>query len=453
MKRSLLMCGPLTSRSGYGAHARDIFHAFYNTQKYDIKVLDVRWGDCPRNALDPTSEKDMIIKSSILHEPKLDTQPDIYVDVRIPNEFQTFGKFNIGITAGIETTAISQKWVEGCNKMDLVIVPSEHCKTVFKNTVFEEVHDLPDGGKQKVGEHTVTTPIEVLFEGSDENIYKPLKIDEIDNYDIFNNINKLVGEKFAFLFVGMWGSGGYGEDRKDIGTMIKTFYEAFANKKKKPALILKTNGATYSIIDHHATIDKIQHIKDMFPSNWELPNVYLLHGDLSDDEMNVLYNHPKIKAMVSFTHGEGFGRPLLEATMTGLPVIATGWSGHLDFLENDGKKTLLLSGTLQHIPESAHWKDILIPESQWFVVDEPKAYDALNHVFQNYYNEIKNYGENMMRRNRIKFNFNKMVELLDSIMSQYTDHLSVATQIKLPKLKKVQGSLPDIKLPKLKKVT
>ena len=117
--------------------------------------------------------------------------------------------------------------------------------------------------------------------------------------------------------------------------MIKVFYESFANKKKQPALILKTNGATYSIMDKEDTIKKIKEVKSKFPSDWKLPNVYLLHGDMTKEEINYLYNHPKVKSMVSMTHGEGFGRPLLEATMLGLPVAASGWSGHLDFLDKD----------------------------------------------------------------------------------------------------------------------
>ena len=148
-------------------------------------------------------------------------------------------------------------------------------------------------------------------------------------------LNEKIPEKFAFLSVGQWGNGGFGEDRKDIGTTIKVFYETFANKKNQPALILKTNGATYSILDREDILNKINQVKSQFPPDWGLPNVYLLHGDMSEVELNYLYNHPKVKSFVSFTHGEGFGRPLLEASMTGLPIITSNWSGHKDFLNRD----------------------------------------------------------------------------------------------------------------------
>ena len=121
MKRTMLICGPLSSRSGYGNHARDIFYSFDKMDKFDIKVLDVRWGECPRDALKDESPTNQKIKNAIMHPNQINEwlaqsgQPDFYVDVRIPNEFQTIGKFNIGITAGVETSGVSQKWLEGCN--------------------------------------------------------------------------------------------------------------------------------------------------------------------------------------------------------------------------------------------------------------------------------------------------------------------------------------------------
>jgi glycosyltransferase involved in cell wall biosynthesis len=450
MKKLMLICAPVTSRSGYGAHSRDLVWSFLQHNKYDIKILDVRWGDCPRNALKEDNPNDKRILDCVMSQPQLDRQPDIYVDIRIPNEFETHGKFNIGITAGVETDAVSAKWLESCNKMDFVIVPSEHSKFGFVNSVYDKVQNMPDGSQQKVGEHKLEKPIEVLFEGADEDIYKPLKMDEIDD-DFFDMLNEKVPEKFAFLSVGQWTKGGYGEDRKDISKLIKVFYETFANKKKQPALILKTNGATYSILDKEETMRKIREVKHQFPFDWKLPNVYLLHGDFDNDEINNLYNHPKIKAMVSFTHGEGFGRPLLEATMTGLPVMTTGWSGQLDFLNPE--KSILIDGELQKVPRSQIWKDIVIEESRWFNINESTAHKALNYIFKNVH-EIKRKGESLMCENRDKFTLNKMKEKLDEIIQKHTKDLPSQVQLKLPKLKKVdKKEPPKIKLPKLKKVT
>ena len=434
MKKLRLVCAPVSSRSGYGDHARDLVWSFMKYDKYDIKILDVRWGECPRNALNKDNTNDKRIIDCIMKQPQLDRQPDIYVDIRIPNEFETHGKFNIGITAGIEATAVSQKWLEGCNKMDLVIVPSEHSKAGFVNTHYDKVQNTPDGKQQKVGDLKLEKPMKVLFEGVDEDIYKPLTKDEIDS-EFFDMLNEKVSEQFAFLFVGLWGKGDYGEDRKDVFRLVKIFYESFANKKKQPALILKTSGAGFSLLDKEDCLKKLNQIKSKFSSDWVLPNVYLLHGSLSDKEMNDLYNHPKVKCMVSLTHGEGFGRPLLEATMVGLPVIASSWSGQLDFL--DTEKSILIGGELQDIPESQIWEDILIPETQWFVADENQAYRMLNFAFENKY-EIKNKAKSLMYRNREKFTLNNMAKVLDKIIESHMKDMPEKVSIKLPKLKKLK---------------
>tara|TARA_B100001094_G_scaffold326639_1_gene383178 strand:+ start:102 stop:1445 length:1344 start_codon:yes stop_codon:yes gene_type:complete len=442
MKKLMLICAPVSSRSGYGDHARDLVRSLIVHNKYDIKIQDVPWGMTPRNGLDKKLDKNII--DCILLEPKIDKQPDVYIDIRIPNEFQRWGNINIGITAGIETNAVSNAWIEGCNRMDLIIVPSEHSKTGFVKALYEKMQTLPDGKQQKIGELKLEKPIEVLFEGSDENVYKPIDNSSLDLVDD-------IKEDFCFLHVGLWGNGGYGEDRKDISKLVKVFYESFANKKQQPALILKSCGGTFSILDREDCLSKINNIKSKFPSDWKLPNVYLLHGSLSDEEMNKLYNHPKVKTFVSFTHGEGYGRPMQEATMVGLPVIASGWSGQVDFLSE--KDSMLLGGELKQVPKSQVWKDIIIPESQWFNVNEQQAYKAMNYSFENY-DEVKEKALNLMKTNRDKFTLDKMTEKLDKIITPFIDKVPTQVGLSLPKLKKVGSSEPPkMKLPKLKKVT
>tara|TARA_Y100000593_G_scaffold69545_1_gene127729 strand:+ start:1574 stop:2950 length:1377 start_codon:yes stop_codon:yes gene_type:complete len=449
-KQYLVLCGPISTRSGYGEHVRDIFHSFYDLNMYDIKIVDTRWGDTPRNALDGNNPKDKLILDRISRDGNLQKQPDVYVDVRIPNEFQQIGKYNIGITAGIETNAVSNKWLEGCNKMDLIIVPSEHAKHGFMNTFYDKNQKMPDGSQQKVGELRLEKPIEVLFEGADEYIYKKLE-PENNNGNLFQEINDMVKEKSAFLHVGQWCNGDFGEDRKDIGKLIKVFFETFSNKSgNTPALILKTSLSGFSILGKEQLLQKINDIKKMFPSSIKLPNVYLLYGDLKPEEMNELYNHPKIKCMVSFTHGEGFGRPLLEATMTGLPVIASNWSGHIDFL--DEEYCILLSGDLGTVPKSAVWEDIIIPESQWFNVNEQDASKVLDYAFRNSF-DMKVRSKKLMEINKNKFSHKLMTIELGKIMDRYTSHLPKLSTLKLPQLKQVKkesiNELP--KLPKLKK--
>ena len=451
MKELIFMCGPFSSRSGYGNHARDIFKAIHMTDKYDIKCLDVRWGDCPRNALSEDTQFNTTLKSTFVESgPKgvsLPKQPDVYIDVRIPNEFQKWGKKNIGITAGVETDAVSAAWLEACNKMDCVITVSEHSKSGFTTSKYDKINNLPDGKQQKIGEMKLEKPMEVLFEGLDETKYFNKKSSEISE-DLKKSIDS-IPENFAYLMVGQWCQGNFGEDRKDIPRAVKIFYETFANRTSPPALIIKTSGATQSLMDRETCLNKLKQIKSKFPEDIKLPNIYLLHGNLSDEEMNDLYNHHKVKAFYLITHGEGFGRPLLEASFTGLPIITSNWSGQLDFLPGD--KAVLVPGEVVPVPKAVHWKDIIVPESKWFVADANKTAGALNYVFENY-NIVKKRAVELMEENRSKFTMQKMSEKLDSILSNVLKDVPQQVSLNLPKLKK-KTTPPKIKLPKLKKAS
>jgi glycosyltransferase involved in cell wall biosynthesis len=254
------------------------------------------------------------------------------------------GKYNIGVTAGIETTLVSHDFLQGANRMDLIITTSEHSKKGFINTVYDKIDEKT---KQKTGILKLEKPIEVLFEGVDLDTYKKVKTIQ----DKVSTELKDIKDDFCYLFVGHWLKGNVGQDRKDVGMMIKTFCEAFKRKSahNRPGLILKTSHATFSIMDRDEMMDKIQTI--IAPYGTNIPNIYLIHGDLTDNEMNALYNHPKVKAMVSFTKGEGFGRPLAEFAMTGKPIIASNWSGHIDFLHKD--YCTLLPGQLTEVHKSA----------------------------------------------------------------------------------------------------
>ena len=432
MKKSMLICAPFSTRSGYGDHARDLFWSFYDLDRYDIKLVDVPWGSTPRNALDLNDDKHRILIDKIVSPDSITEQPDIYVDIRIPNEFQTIGKFNIGITAGIETNAVSQNWLEHCNKMDLIIVPSEHSKSGFVNTKYDKVHQSHSGEQEKVGEFGLSKPIEVLFEGIHLDTYKSISEDKLDK-KLNSIINETVKEDFAFLLVGQWIKGNYGEDRKDIPKTIKLFYETFLNKPDKPALIVKTSGASFSILDREDILSKINSIKNQFPDmvRNQLPNVYLIHGDLSTEQMNSMYNHPKIKSLVSLTHGEGFGRPMLEASMTGLPVMASNWSGQCDFL--DENYSILLGGELVQVPKSAVWENIIIPQSKWFVASEDEVRKGFQFIRFDV-NAVNENSKKLMEINRGKFSHKKMTKKLGELLDT---HLKTEVTLNLPQLTKV----------------
>jgi glycosyltransferase involved in cell wall biosynthesis len=435
MKPLFFISCPIDTYSGYGARSRDIVKALLKSDKYDIKIISQRWGSTPFGFLQEDNPEHKQILDCLWNQPHLPKQPDVWMQITVPNEFQPVGKFNIGMTAGIETTVCDASWIEGVNRMNLTLVSSEHAKNVFEQSAFEQ-RDRNQGDKV-VGEIKLSKPVEVLFEGADLNIYHKLdKIVDSEVGDVLDTIN----EDFNFLFVGHWLQGEIGQDRKDTGMLVKTFLETFKGKSKKPGLIMKTSSATYSIMDREEILEKINKIRAHVGDDGTLPNIYLLHGELEDSEINELYNHSKVKAHVSFTKGEGYGRPLLEASISQKPVIAPNYSGHVDFL--DAEMSTLLPGTINQIHPSAVVQNMLIPESGWFTVDYKKAAETLEDVYKNY----KKYTDGAKRqayRSRTEFSLEKMGEKLIELIDEKIP--KPAIQLKLPQLKKIE-------LPKLKKV-
>ena len=443
MKPLTLITGPVATRSGYGSHTRDLVRSLIAMDKFDIHINSLRWGSTSMNALDESNASDKQIIDKIMTTNELPRQPELHIQVSVPNEFTPIGKYNIGITAGIENTAPKPEWVQGMNRMNMNIVPSKFVKGVFESVTYEEINEQT---KQKTGELKSQKPLEVLFEGADTNIYKKTKEIYRELKTEMNNIK----ERFVFLYTGHWLQGNLGHDRKDTGMLLKTFLETFKNKPNPPALVMKTSGATFSIIDRNEIKLKIKDIKDTVTG--KLPSVYFLHGDLTDEEMNQMYNHPKVKAHITFTHGEGFGRPLLEASLSDKIVIAPDWSGHKDFLNKNN--SVLLPGSLVNVDKSSLPPEMLVEGAKWFGVNYQYASQILMDVFKN------NRKYNMKARkqamyNRVNFSMDKMTKEFGKILDKYLpkfEEQPQAVDLKLPKLKKVgEDKLSSIKLPKLKK--
>jgi len=432
MKPLFFISCPIDTYSGYGARSRDIVKALLKSDKYDIKIIPQRWGNTPFGFLNSQNFEHKQILDCIWNQPQLPRQPDVWMQITVPNEFQPIGKFNIGMTAGIETTICDVSWIEGLNRMNLNLVSSEHAKRVFESSTFEQ---RDQNTQQIIKQIKLEKPVEVLFEGVDTNIFQKIDASNGEIWNILNNIK----EDFNYLFVGHWLPGELGQDRKDTGMLIKTFLETFKGKKSKPGLILKTTTVTYSIMDRDEILERIHKIRLTVSKNDdELPNIYLLHGELEDGEINELYNHPKVKAHVSFTKGEGYGRPLIEASVSQKPVIASNYSGHLDFL--DPEMSILLSGEIKQIHPSALSQNMLIPESGWFTVDYKKASETLEDIYKNY-NKYLDGAKRQAYRSRTEFSLDKMGEKLIELID---NKIPKQVALKLPQLKKIE-------LPKLKK--
>jgi glycosyltransferase involved in cell wall biosynthesis len=433
MKQLCIVSCPIDTYSGYGARARDFFKALYEAKKdeYDFKILSQRWGATPWGYI---MEEWSWVLPMIHHTPELPKKPDVWIQITVPNEFQPIGVYNIGLTAGVETTACDAAWIEGVNRMDLTLVSSEHAKTVFEQTAYQKKDKHTN---QTVEDIRLQKPVKVLFEGVDLDKYFFLEDSDIEETDLVKELDE-IEEDFCFLFVGHWLQGDLGEDRKNVGLMLKTFLETFKDKKNQPALIMKVSGAGSSIMDRDMLLKKIDGIRESVKG--KLPNVYLLHGELDDKDINYLYNHGKVKAMFNLTKGEGFGRPLLEFSLAKKPIIVSGWSGHTDFL--DREFTCQIGGSLRDTHPSAHVSGIILPDAKWFSPDLNQAKHYLKSVYEKYtkYQEL---AKRQAKKSREEFSYDKMKEAIKIYFNNIPK--STQPQLQLPKLKKIE-------LPKLNKL-
>ena len=419
--RKVVISSPVATQSGYGHHAREIIKQFIDKKgkEWEINLLSMPWGNTPFTYPIPTEWRQKFIGLP------LQTKPDIWVQITVPNEFQAVGQYNIGVTAGTEGSVCNPEWIDRINQMQLIIVPSEFTKKTFEDTATQS-------GKP------ITTNIQVISEYFDDTIYS--------NKNVTTSIPALdsIKEKNAFLMCGHWLQGNLGEDRKNISGALHCFFTAFKDKQRstQPALVLKTSGATYSVTDRWEIEKKIEQVRNTFGNEvHKLPPVYLLHGDLTNAEMNALYNHPKIKAMVSFTKAEGFGRPLLEFASTGKPIMAPHYSGQADFLKKEF--ICALPGTMTNIHESAA-NDFLLKEAQWFTVD----YGYASKMFVDILKNTKKWNE-LSKRQRYFVNSN----FTETCITKRYDEVLKIIDTGIESIPKhVELKLPKLELPKLQKV-
>ena len=375
MSKKVLVRGPALSRSGYGEQTRFALRSLRSSEEeLDIYLLNIPWGktgwinedDEERAWIDS-----LLVKTNIFTQENENPSFDYSLQVTIPNEFQNLAKVNIGYTAGIETTQEAPQWLQAVNNMSHVIVVSNHSKDVFEKSQYT-IHDEREGGAQ-VGMlkcekpiHTVNFPVK-----SFETKLDPPEL-QLD-YD------------FNFLTVAQFGP------RKNIANTIKWFVEEF--KDQEVGLVVKISHQNNSTPDRWGCKKTLKNILNECGKDAKC-KVYLLHGNMSDEELDSVYRHPKIKYYVSLTHGEGCGLPLFEAAYNALPIIAPSWSGHCDFLYAPVKSKksrrekirphfTKVDYELNRIPPDAGWDGVLMAESAWCYPKESsfkmKLRESQNH--------------------------------------------------------------------------
>jgi len=354
-KKKILLKGPLLTRSGYGEHARFVLRALRSREDmFEIFIQPLQWGQTSwlneiteeRAWIDHTIEKTIAFLQQ-------GGQIDISIQVTIPNEWEKMAPVNIGVTAGIETTKVAAPWIQKGNEMDKIIVVSDHSKKVYEDTAYIMTNN-ETGEKSEL---RLNKPIEV--------VNYPVKI-----YDKLPDLELDLKNDFNFLCVAQAGP------RKNLFNTVKWFIEEFHDEEV--GIVLKTNIAKNCLMDREKIMSEIRSYLRNIHDNRKC-SVYIIHGDMTDEEMHALYKHPSIDAMVLLSHGEGFGLPLFEAAYSGLPVVTVGWSGHLDFLvDEDGRERFYpVRYDINPIPDEAFWEGVIIKESMWAYPQEKSAKQQL----------------------------------------------------------------------------
>ncbi|MAF25501.1 hypothetical protein CL634_08020 [bacterium] len=385
--KNVIIRAPLLSVSGYGVHSRQVFKWLTRREDFEVFSQVVQWGNT--SWMISGDMEDGIVDEIMKSSRECPAKPDISFQVQLPDEWDNnLANINIGISAVVETDRCNPKWIECMNKMDAVIVPSRHVKDIVENT-----------GR-------VTTKLFIIPEW----YYEDIDLNKECNIDL--NIDT----KFNFLSIAQFTGNEPDTDRKNLFYTLKWFCESFSNDKDV-GLIIKTNHGRGTKIDRHITKNKIRQVLGQVKTG-EYPKIHLVHGNMTSDEIISLYRHPDVKCLLSLTRGEGFGLPLLEASACGLPVMATNWSAHLDFL-NLGK-FIPIKYKLEEIPSDKVDQRIFFQGMKWANPDE-NDFKIKIKKFRNKYSIPQQWASSLSKRVALEFSASSVIkkynEMLERVLS------------------------------------
>jgi len=347
--KNVILRAPLLTMSGYGVHSRQVFR-WLETKNVKITSQCLPWGITPWYV--NSDMIDGLVGRIMATAAPINGKADISFQVQLPNEWDTnIAHINIGITAAVETDKCNPKWAAACNKMDKIIVPSQFTKSCLTNS------------------GNITTEIEVIPEAFFECLEEESN-EKVLDLDFSTDFNFLI-------FGQVTGHNPY-SDRKNTFFMLKWMCEEFKDNPDV-GIVIKTNNGRNSTSDRTLTSNMLGKLLSEVRKG-PYPKVYMLHGALEQEEIQSVYQNKKIKALVSATRGEGYGLPLLEASVCGLPVMATNFSGHLDFL-NKGK-FISFNYNLSPVHPSRIDGEIFVQGSRWAEVDEKDFKSKLRKFYK-----------------------------------------------------------------------
>lgn len=411
--KKILVRGPALSQSGYGEQCRFALRALRKfPERFDVFLINTGWGKTGWIWEDNEERQwfDSIIQKTLIYQQQ-GGKFDISLQVCIPNEWQKMAPVNIGYTAGIETTKISPQWFQGCLNVNKILLTSNHAKFGFVNAQYPATDNVT--GQQFLAK--LDTPMEVV--PYPVRVYEEKPID----LDLKNDFN--------FLIVAQWGV------RKNIDNTLRWWLDEFSSKEV--GLVLKLSSINNSLMDREMTTNRLKAILESHKdAKTRKCSIHLLHGDLKAEEMTYLYRHPKIKALISLTHGEGFGLPLFEGVYNGLPLIAPAWGGQTDFIympikdkkKNKVKNTCMIANVsydIGKVQPEAVWDGVIIPESQWCFAKEFHFKQQLRDVHKNY-GQHKSKATKLQKHILEAFDSDKMLAHFADCVDEHYNVLNIA---------------------------
>jgi len=390
MKKKILLKAPLLTRSGYGEQSRFALRSLRSREDlFDIYIQPLQWGQTSWMTVVNEERKwiDAVIEKTIAYVQQGGLF-DVSLQVTIPNEWEHLAPINIGYTAGIETTKVAPQWIVKANEIDSIITISSHSKQVFKNTEYLAQNEALN--QEMILK--LNTPIEYV--NYPVKTYENLPALDLDlEYDI----NFAAVAQFS--------------PRKNLPDTLKWFVEEFHDDEV--GFVVKSNLAKNCFMDREKLFLDMKGFLANYPDR--KCKIYLLHGDMTDEEVHAIYHHPKIRALVALPHGEGFGLPIYEAAYSNLPVVATGWSGHLDFLvDEEGKEQFYnVAYDLQPVQDAVVWDGVIMKDSMWAYSRESSAKEQMRQCYEDITNDVKRFENNLLER----FNDTKMYETFVNAMN------------------------------------
>jgi glycosyltransferase involved in cell wall biosynthesis len=283
--------GALFDTSGYASASRSYVGALINSNAVDLTVQSVtfekNYTDHGKIAQDIKALENRKIshRIQVVH-----LTPENYINTRVT------GLYNIGYTTW-ETDKLPEGWVNLCNMMNEIWVPSSWNKEVFAACgVRKPICVIPHG-----------------IEAPDLEKLKPM------NMGVDNDV-------FVFYSIFQW------LERKNPTALLKAYLTEF-KPDEKVILAIKSYRLDTSAKEQEIIKNDIAHVKQALRIKDEYPSMRFFGTLLSAEQMQEL--HMRGDCFVLPHRGEGFGIPHAEAMSYGKPVITTNYSGNLEFMKKD----------------------------------------------------------------------------------------------------------------------